>query len=410
MSVRTMLSIVSGLLAWAMSGAALAAWEVNMPVGVTEISREVFGLHMLIFWVCVAIGVVVFGVMFYSVFAHRKSRHPKPADFHESTLVEIIWTTLPFVILIAMAIPAAGTLIKMEDTRDTDMTVKITGYQWKWQYEYLDQDISYFSTLAADSNEARRLGSGIDPATIENYLLEVDNRLVLPVDTKVRFLLTSNDVIHAWWVPDFAVKKDAVPGYINEMWTKIDTPGVYRGQCAELCGRDHGFMPIVVEVLSKEDFAAWVAEQTAGTTTVAEAEAPAEVLTDAATEEAAPAEVAAAETPVAEAPAEEAAPAEASMADQMAAGEEVYNTYCSACHQKSGEGMPPAFPALKGSAIATGDLAAHINIVLNGKNAMTPFGGTLRDEQIAAVITFERNAWGNDTGDVVQPAQISAAR
>lgn len=406
MSVKTMLSIVSGLLAWAMSSAALAAWEVNMPTGVTEISREVFGLHMLIFWVCVAIGVVVFGVMFYSVFAHRKSRHPKPADFHESTLVEIIWTSLPFFILIAMAIPAAGTLIKMEDTRDTEMTVKITGYQWKWQYEYLEHDISFFSTLAADSNEARRLGSGIDPSTVENYLLEVDNRLVLPVDTKVRFLLTSNDVIHAWWVPDFAVKKDAVPGYINEMWTKIDTPGVYRGQCAELCGRDHGFMPVVVEVLSKEDFAAWVATQTGGDA-VAVAEAPAEVATDTSVaEEAAPAE----EVPADEAPAEAAAPAEVSMADQMAAGEKVYNTYCAACHQKTGEGMPPAFPALKGSAIATGDLAAHIDIVLNGKNAMTPFGGSLNDEQIAAVITFERNAWGNDTGDVVQPAQISAAR
>ncbi len=396
MSVKTMLSIVSGLLAWAMSSAALAAWEVNMPVGVTEISREVFGLHMLIFWVCVAIGVVVFGVMFYSVFAHRKSRHPKPADFHESTLVEIIWTTLPFVILIAMAIPAAGTLIKMEDTRGTEMTVKITGYQWKWQYEYLEHDISFFSSLSADSNEARRLGSGIDPATVDNYLLDVDNRLVLPVDTKVRFLLTSNDVIHAWWIPDFAVKKDAVPGYINEMWTKVDVPGVYRGQCAELCGRDHGFMPIVVEVLSKEDFAAWVAEQTGGEVPAVVAAAPAEVATDAAPD-------AAAEEPAVT------APAEASMADLMAAGEKVYNTYCGACHQKNGEGMPPAFPALKGSPVATGDLATHIDIVINGKNAMTPFGASLSDEQIAAVITYERNAWGNDTGDVVQPAQIAAA-
>ena len=409
MSVKTMLSIVSGLLAWSASSAALAAWEVNMPVGVTEISREVFGLHMLIFWVCVAIGVVVFGAMFYSVFAHRKSRHPKPADFHESTLVEIIWTVIPFAILIAMAIPAAGTLIKMEDTRGTDMTVKITGYQWKWEYEYLDSGISFFSTLDAKSNEARRLGSGIDPATVDNYLLEVDNRLVLPVGKKIRFLLTSNDVIHAWWVPDFAVKKDAVPGYVNEMWTKIDEPGVYRGQCAELCGRDHGFMPVVVEAVTQEEFDAWVAKQ--GGAVVAEAETA--TATDAAVDaEPAPAaeEAAEEEAAPAEAPAAEAAPAELSMDDLMAKGEKVYNTYCGACHQKSGEGMPPAFPSLVNSPVVKGDVAGHIDIVLNGKNAMTPFSGTLNDEQIAAVVTYERNAWGNNTGDVVQPAQISAAR
>ncbi len=412
MSVKTMLKFVSGLMAWGMSSAALAAWEVNMPVGVTEISREVHGLHMLIFWVCVAIGVVVFGAMFYSVFAHRKSRHPKPADFHESTLVEIIWTIIPFGILIAMAIPAAGTLIRMEDTRGTDMTVKITGYQWKWQYEYMDHDISYFSTLDAKSNEARRLGSGIDPATVDNYLLEVDNRLVLPVGKKVRFLLTSNDVIHAWWVPDLAVKKDAVPGYINEMWTQIDEPGIYRGQCAELCGRDHGFMPVVVEAVSQEDFDAWVAGKTGGAQEAAAEEAVAEEPAEASVEAAAePEEAPAAEqVAAAEAPAAEPAAAEMSKDELMASGEKVYQTYCSACHQAGGEGLPPAFPALKGSAIATGDQAAHIDIVLNGKNAMTPFGGTLNDEQLAAVITYERNAWGNDTGDVVQPAQIKAAR
>jgi cytochrome c oxidase subunit II len=233
---------LAGLAALLASGAASAAtydpghW--NMPVGVTEMSRTVFDLHMLIFWVCCGIAVIVFGAMFYSVFAHRRSRHPKPADFHESTSVEIIWTIIPFAILILMAIPAAGTLIKMEDMRGAQLAVKVTGYQWKWQYEYLDQGVAFFSTLHADSNHARQLGSGVDPNTIENYLLEVDNRLVVPTNTKIRFLITANDVIHAWWVPDFAVKKDAVPGFVNEVWAIIETPGVYRGVCAELCGRD----------------------------------------------------------------------------------------------------------------------------------------------------------------------------
>lgn len=235
----------------AMTLAALAAQAYtdtsggyNMPSGVSEISREVFGLHMMIFWVCVAIGVVVFGVMLWSIVFHRRSKHPKPADFHESTTVEIIWTSIPFVILIAIAIPSAGTLIKMEDARHSDMTVKVTGYQWKWQYEYLGEDVSYFSTLTAESNVARQLRSGIDVTKVPNYLVDVDNPLVLPVGKKVRFLITSNDVIHAWWVPELAVKKDAIPGYVNEVWTRIDHEGTYRGVCAELCGRDHGFMPI----------------------------------------------------------------------------------------------------------------------------------------------------------------------
>jgi cytochrome c oxidase subunit 2 len=216
----------------------------NMPRGVTEISGRVYDLHMLIFWVCVGIGVVVFGAMFYSVFAHRRSRHPKPADFHESTSVEIMWTIVPFAILVLMAIPAANALIQMEDMRGAQMSVKVTGYQWKWHYDYVDKDVSFYSTLHADSNHARQLDSGIDPTQVPNYLLEVDNRLVLPVRTKIRFLITANDVIHAWWVPDLAVKKDAIPGYVNEMWTSIDEPGIYRGVCAELCGRDHGFRPV----------------------------------------------------------------------------------------------------------------------------------------------------------------------
>lgn len=234
------------------------ASNYNLPIGVSETTRELYGLHMLIFWVCCAIAVLVFGAMIYSIFAHRRSVHPKPADFHESIKVEIAWTVVPFIILIALAIPAAGTLIKLDDTSGSDLTVKVTGYQWMWEYEYLDNNVSFFSKLDADSNRARQLNSGIDPYTVENYLLNVDNELVLPVGKKVRLLLTANDVIHSWWVPEISGKKDAVPGYINKMWVKIDEPGVYRGQCTELCGRDHGFMPIVVRAVPQDEFDAWM--------------------------------------------------------------------------------------------------------------------------------------------------------
>jgi len=232
----------------------------NMPVGVTPISREVHGLHMLIFWVCVAIAVVVFGAMIYSIWKFRKSTGavPDPTLTH-STQIEVVWTVIPVVILISMAIPAAKTLVKMEDTRNSELTVKVVGYQWKWQYDYLGKGVAFYSTLSAESNAARQLNSGIDVTQVKDYLLDVDNPLVVPVDTKVRLLLTGNDVIHSWWVPDFAVKKDAIPGFINEAWFKVEKIGRYTGQCAELCGRDHGFMPIVVQVLSKEDFAKWLA-------------------------------------------------------------------------------------------------------------------------------------------------------
>jgi len=236
------------------ASASTAIQPYNMPVGVTDISREVFGLHMLIFWICVAIGIVVFGVMLISIVKHRKSAGHQAAQFHESTKVEVIWTIIPFAILIGMAIPASQTLIAMEgSSEDADMTIKITGYQWKWHYEYLGEDLGFYSNLTtpreAIHNQAEKG---------EHYLLEVDNPLVLPVGKKVRFLLTSNDVIHAWWVPDLAVKKDAVPGFINEMWTRINEPGTYRGQCAELCGRDHGFMPVVVEALPEAEFENWL--------------------------------------------------------------------------------------------------------------------------------------------------------
>lgn len=404
---------LAALAALATSGAAFGAaydpghW--NMPVGVTEISRDVFDLHMLIFWVCVGIGVVVFGAMFYSVFAHRRSRHPKPADFHESTSIEIIWTIVPFAILVLMAIPAAGTLIKMEDTRDSDLSIKVTGFQWKWQYDYLDQGVSFFSTLHADSNHARQLDSGIDPNSVPNYLLEVDNRLVVPVGRKIRFLITANDVIHAWWVPDLAVKKDAIPGFVNEMWARIDEPGIYRGVCAELCGRDHGFMPVVVEAVEPQAFEQWLAAKKAGQpTAIGHGPQPLQVATVAAVPAAA---APAATAPAAAAPAAstDAAAAESiAPAELMARGEKVYNTQCAACHQATGQGLPPNFPSLVGSVVANGPAEAHIQQTLKGKNLMPGFAH-LPDADLAAVISYERQSWGNK-GGAVQPAQVAAQR
>ena len=259
-AVAASLCATAGLIA----AAPVFAYEnsYNMPVGVTPISRQVHGLHMLLFWVCVAIALVVFGAMIYSIVKFRNSKGSVPdRTLLHSTQVEVAWTLIPVVILISMAVPAARTLIAMEDTRNAELSVKVTGYQWKWRYEYLGTDVSFYSTLAADSNYARQLRSGIDPNTVKDYLLSVDNPLVVPVDTKVRLLLTGNDVIHSWWVPQFAVKKDAIPGFVNEAWFKAEKTGRYPGQCAELCGRDHAFMPIVVEVRSKDDFARWLAAQ-----------------------------------------------------------------------------------------------------------------------------------------------------
>ena len=237
---------------------AVSDWEVNMPRGVTPTANAAYDLHMLIFYITVVIGVIVFGVMFYSIFNHRKSKGAKPASFHESTTVEIIWTVIPFVILVDMAVPATKTLIMMEDTRDSEITLKVTGYQWMWKYDYVEDNVSFFSKLANNSNEARQLGSEIDVKKVDNYLLDVDNQVVLPTDTKIRILLTASDVIHAWWVPELTGKKDAIPGYINELWIDIKEPGVYRGQCTELCGKDHGFMPIVVKAVPKQEYTRWV--------------------------------------------------------------------------------------------------------------------------------------------------------
>jgi len=392
--IRKLAAAVAAVFAaMAFAPLANASWEVNMPRGVTAISKEVYGLHMLIFIVCCVIAIVVFGAMIYSLLKHRKSLGVQPAKFSHSTKAEIVWTIIPIVILVGMAVPAADTLIRMEDTRGSDMSIKVTGYQWKWRYDYIDDGFGFFSTLAPESNRARQLDSGIDPATVPNYLLDVDNPLVVPVGAKVRLLLTSSDVIHAWWVPDFGGKKDAIPGFVNEFWFQAETPGIYRGQCAELCGRDHGFMPIVVNVLPEAEYQSWLAEQTAGVSIQ-----PASMT----------------EELTAAAPAVETSPSEMewNMDNAMAMGEQLYNTNCSACHQLNGGGVPPTFPPIAGSLIATGDVATHIGVALNGRpgTAMAAFGPQLTNEQLAAIVTYQRNAFGNDTGDLVTPDQIALAR
>ena len=362
-----------------------SAWaesQLNLTKGVTAVSRDVYDLHMLVLYICTGIGIIVFGIMFWSMAFHRKSKGVKAADFHESTKVEILWTAIPIVILIAMAVPATITLIDMENNDNSDITIQVTGSQWKWHYKYFDQNIEFYSVLSTPREQYENQngsfdGNGADKG--ENYLLEVDRHLVIPVNKKVRFLITSDDVIHAWWVPAFAVKQDANPGFINEAWTMVDEPGIYRGQCAELCGKDHGFMPIVVEVKSVEDYETWLNEQHALTAKAADAE-------------------------------KASLSAAMSKDELMQLGETTYMAYCAACHQPTGLGLPPMFPALKGSALATtGAIADHIALVVNGKNAMPGFGKQLSLTEIAAVVTYERNAWGNDTGDLVQSSDVKAA-
>ena len=374
-AARAFSARLSALL-FAFAPPAFADWGLNLPRGITEISRDVYLMHMVVLWICVVIGVAVFGVMTYSIVKHRKSVGAKPAQFSHSTTAEIVWSVVPFFILVAMAIPAAKALIKMEDSSNSELTVKITGHQWKWEYEYPDYGIRFFSNLGEASRKARELDSGIDPRTVPNYLLEVDKPMVLPTGTKVRFLLTSNDVLHAWWVPDFAVKKDAVPGFIREMWTVVDEPGTYRGQCAELCGRDHGFMPVVVEAVSAAQFDQWVvAEQTAA---AAEAGAADRAWT---------------------------------ISELMERGQAVYNTNCVACHQANGQGIPGAFPGLVGIEDKL-TLEQHLDVVLNGvpATAMQAFGAQLSDADIAAVVTYERNAWGQQKEEMLQPSEVRAAR
>lgn len=354
--------------------AANQASSLNLRRGATDISGQVYDLHMLMFFVCVAIAVVVFGAMFTSMYFHRKSKGAKPAHFHENVKVEIAWTIVPFLILIFMAVPAAKTLIAMEDTSQPDLTVLVTGSQWKWHYKYMDRDVEYYSVLATQREQITNKFE-----KTENYLLEVDRPLVIPTGQKVRFLITSDDVIHSWWVPDFAVKKDANPGFINEAWAKVNEPGIYRGQCAELCGKDHGFMPIVVIAKTPDEFESWALEQE-------------QIAREAKEEE------------------QRLLSMNMSMDELMQEGQKVYNATCAACHMPNGEGLPGVFPALKNSKIVLEDKAAHIDIVLHGKTgtAMQAFGKMLSLKEIAAVVTYERNAWGNNTGDMIQAKDVNA--
>jgi len=365
--------LMGGVLLALNAGFAAAAYQLNFQPPVTRIASEIYDLHMLMMYVILVVFCVVFGVMFYSIYAHRKSAGHKAAQFHENTAVEIIWTVIPLLILVAMAWPATKTLIAFKDTSNPDITIKATGYQWKWGYDYLKgegEGIAFLSNSATPQDQIQnRKPKG------ENYLLEVDNPLVVPVAKKIRILTTANDVIHSFWVPAFGIKQDAIPGFVRDTWFRADKEGTYRGQCAELCGKDHGFMPIVVEVVSQEKYAAWVGDQKKK----AAADDPSKVW---------------------------------GAVELKARGEKVYAANCAACHQATGKGLPPAFPPLDGSKIATGDKKAHIDIVLGGKpgTAMAAFGKQLSDTDIAAVVTFERNAWGNKTGDLVQPAEVKAAR
>ena len=353
-----------------------AEYQLDLRPGVTSFSQGAYEIHTLVMWICVGIGVIVFGAMIYSIIMHRKSRGAVAAKFDDNLTVEIVWTVVPFIILAIMAVPATRVLLDMEDVSNSDMSIKVTGYQWKWHYDYAvgenAKEISFFSNTTTTPEEINNKAT-----KGENYLLEVDNHVVVPINKKVRLLFTSNDVIHAWWIPAFGVKKDAIPGYINESWFKTDKIGRYRGQCAELCGTNHGFMPIVVDVVSEEDYAVWVSGQ------LDKASAAAESSNKTWTK-----------------------------AELMDHGKTVYNTNCVACHQANGAGIPNVFPGLVGSAIALGDIAKHIDVVVNGVSgtAMQAFGPQLNDADIAALVTYERNAWGNNVGDMAQPADTKAAR
>ena len=349
-----------------------AAWsDINMTQGVTAISKEVFGLHMLIFWICVAIGIVVFGVMFYSMFAFTKKKNPNPSTFHENTSLELAWTIVPFLILVLMAVPASNTLTKIYDDTEGDINIQVIGYQWKWEYRYLEDNIGFFSNLTTDLDEIyNRTPKG------EHYLEEVDEAVVIPVGKKIRFLITANDVIHSWWMPDFAIKQDAIPGFINTAWTIVDKPGTYRGKCTELCGKNHGFMPVVVKVVPQDEYDLWVAGKKEAALKMAE-------LTE--------------KTWSAE--------------ELVQRGEGIYQKNCVACHQSNGAGIAGIFPALAGSDIVLNNKARHLEILMEGVQgaAMASYANQLSEVDMAAVITYTRRSWGNaenGDGEIVVPTDI----
>lgn len=350
--------------------AAHADYTLNLMQGATQLSHEIYDLHMLILWICVFIGIAVFGTMFYSIFHHRKSKGHKAEQFHENTTVEIIWTIIPTLILIGMAIPATKAVMDLDKVQDSDMTIKVTGKQWYWEYEYLDNAIHFESHLAEASEKGHRLSS-VDPHNIANYLLDVDKPLVVPVKKKIRFLFTAADVIHSWWVPDLGWKKDANPGFVNEAWSSVDKPGVYRGQCTELCGRDHGFMPIVVIAMEQEQYDAWVKATLAKQNQAPDlSDEPRSLL--------------------------------------VSKGESVYLKNCVSCHQIDGKGISGWFPPLRGSEKVTGNMDQLIGFIQAGTSKMPSFR-KLPDNELAQLITYIRNApeLGNNVGDEIQPNKIT---
>lgn len=372
---------------------AFAQAKYNLQEPVTPVATQIYDLHTLMLIICVVIFILVFGVMFYSIFAHRKSKGAVAAHFHENTTVEVLWTIIPVFILVGMAWPATKTIIDMRDASSADITIKATGYQWKWGYDYVvgeGEGLSFVSTLITPRGQIENR-----EAKGDNYLLEVDNPVVVPVGKKVRVLLTANDVIHAWWVPALGIKQDAVPGFIRDAWFRADKEGVYRGVCAELCGRDHAFMPIEVHVVSEQAYSEWVASKKPVEVASSDSAVVAVVAS-------APEAPAAAETPAAPAPAASASPA--------VDGSQLYATHCAACHQPNGNGLPPAFPALAGSAVVAGDASGMIEILLKGRpgTAMASFGH-LPDADIAAIATHVRSSWGNSAGAVAADA-VAAAR
>jgi cytochrome c oxidase subunit 2 len=360
---------------WGLPHASLAG-ALDMRPGVTEMSVRIQQIHHMGLWVCVVVGVIVFGAMFYSMFAHRRSRNPVPSTFSESTLVEFIWTLVPVLILVGMAIPATRALREIENNENSDMTVLVTASQWKWHYQYLESGISYYSNTSTPQEQIDNL----EPKS-EHYLLEVDNPLVLPTDKKIRFLTNSDDVIHSWWVPDIAVKQDAIPGFINEAWARIPVAGIFRGQCAELCGIGHSYMPVVIDVRPEAEFDAWIEAQRLAGELAGEAAVAARAKTW-------------------------------TMDELVATGEQVFIKHCATCHERDGMGQGSKYPALDAGVIATGPVEEHIMRVMNGKadTEMQAWAPQLSDLDIAAVITYERNSWSNDTGDVIQPITVYEAR
>lgn len=351
-------------------------WQMNMYHGVTPISHDIYYLHMIAIYVCAGIGVVVFGVMLYALIYHRKSRGHQAAQFHANLKLEIFWTVIPFLILVGLAIPATKVLIRMDDVNNADLTIKVVGYQWKWQYQYLHEDIHFYSSLSTPYGAIHNR----EPKS-EWYLLEVDHPLVVPIHKKIRFLVTSNDVIHSWWVPELGVKRDAIPGFMHEAWAKIEKPGTYRGQCAELCGIYHGFMPIVVKAVTQEEFDVWVKGQQEAQAQFAQQQTEQQQ--------------------------------DMTRTELMAVGKHKYQQVCTACHLATGLGMPPVYPALKGSSVVVGHpISRQIEIILNGVpgSAMQAYGEQLSNEEIAAVTTYTRNSWKNNTNDLVQPNDVRKVR